>query len=276
MKIVFFGTGPYVLPILEQLNKGFEIPLVLTTEKSYTEPVSKFCKEKYIECILVSKFNEAVVSKIKKAGAEIATLAYFGMILPRSVLDIFPKGIINVHPSLLPLYRGSTPGQSALLNGDTKTGVTIIKLDEEVDHGPILVQKEQEILTSDTSSTLYERLFSTGAQLLPNTLHKYLPGELKPAEQNHNEATFTKTLTRDSGFISLEDVPYKKTIENMIRAYFPWPGVWFKAKLGETEKRIILLPEGKIQVEGKKEMSYKDFVNGYAEAKEILQKLNLL
>lgn len=101
----------------------------------------------------------------------------------------------------------------------------------------------------------------------------YLAGELKTTEQNHKLATFTKTLTRDSGFINIENIPNKKTVEDMIRAYFPWPAVWFKTKLGNVEKIIKLLPGNKIQVEGKNPMTYKDFTNGYKEGKEILKKL---
>ena len=276
MKIVFFGTGAYVLPILKVLNSNFDLSLVLTTEKNENGPVSKFCKENGIECLAVDKITGEIVSKIKTADAKVAVLAYFGMILPKQILELFPKGIINIHPSLLPKYRGPTPGQTAILNGDKKTGVTIIKLDKEVDHGPILSQQEEQILPSDTSETLYIRLFKIGSQLLAKSLPTYLAGELKITEQDHNLATFTKTLTRDSGFINIDDVTDKDVIENMIRAYFPWPSVWFKTKLGNAKKIIKLLPENKIQVEGKNPMNYKDFINGYKEGGKLLSKLNLI
>lgn len=273
MKIVFLGTGVYVLPILEVLDSDFEVSLVLTTEKSDAESVSKFCKENNIECISVKKITGDIVSKIKNSDAEVAVLANFGIILPQQILDLFPKGIINIHPSLLPKYRGSTPVQSAILNGDTKTGVSVMKLDIAMDHGPILAQKEEEILPKDTSEILYARLFNIGAQLLAKTLPKYLSSELKPTEQDHSKATFTKTLARDSGLIDINNSPSKIDIGNMVRAYSPWPGVWFNTKLSGKEKRIMLLHDSKIQVEGKKEMSYKDFLNGYKEAKNILKNL---
>ncbi len=261
--IVFFGTGKYVLPILETLKSSYEIPLVLTTEKSDSEPVSKFAQENGIKLISVAKFDEDVDSEIKKTGAEVAVLAYFGMILPKQILKLFPKGIINVHPSLLPKYRGPTPGQTALLNGDKTTGVSIIRLDQEVDHGPILVQQEVEILPNDTASTLYERLFKIGSQILAKTLPKYLSGKLKSTEQGHSKATLTKTLMRDSGFIDIASPPAVEEIENMIKAYFPWPGVWTKATINNKLSIIKFLPERRIQVEGGKPMSYKDFLNGY-------------
>lgn len=277
-KVVFFGTGVYVLPILEILKTDFKLSLVLTTEKDNNEPVSKFCRENKISHISIQKFSNETILAIKKSDAEIGILANFGLILPQALLDIFPKGIINVHPSLLPKYRGPTPGQTAILNGDIKTGVSIIKLDEEIDHGPILTQQEEPILTDDTADTLYVRLFKIGSTLLSKCIPIYLSGELNPTEQNHEQATFTKTLTRDSGFIdlsSLEIGNLKLEIDRMVKAYFPWPGVWTKTKLGNTEKIIKLLPNEKIQVEGKKEMSHKDFINGYPEGKEILQKLAL-
>ncbi len=271
MKTVFFGTGTHVIPVLEVLKKDFEVPLVITTEKGDSEPVSAFCKKNKIECLRIDSFSsETIRHKLLAINAVIAVLANFGLIIPQEVLDIFPKGIINIHPSLLPKYRGPTPGQTAILNGENITGVSIIKLDNQVDHGPILSQTEEPILPNDTASTLYERLFMIGAQIIADILPMYLTGKLKPAEQNHSNATFTKTLTRDSGLIDLSNLPPRNTIENMIRAYSPWPGVWLKychseqSEESQLDNKIIkLLPNKKIQVEGKNPMNYKDFLNGY-------------
>ncbi len=296
---VFFGTGAYVLPVLEVLSKDFEVPLVVTTEKSDSEPVSAFCKKNKIECLPVSSLSDKIINnKLSAINSPVGVLANFGLIIPQEVLDIFPKGIINIHPSLLPKYRGSTPAQTAILNGDAKTGVSIIKLDEQVDHGPILAQKEEPILVQDTAETLYTRLFKIGADLLDKSLRIYLSGDLQPVEQKHADATFTKTLTRDSGFIDLNgkwsivNLPRRPLrreaskaggqLSRMIRAYSPWPGVWFKychserSEESQLDNKIIkLLPENKIQVEGKNPMTYKDFTNGYPEGKEILNKLQL-
>jgi methionyl-tRNA formyltransferase len=151
-----------------------------------------------------------------------------------------------------------------------------MRLDKEIDHGPILGQEKEEILSSDTAETLYKKLFEKGASLLPNVLNKYLKDNLKLITQEHEKATFTKPLARQDGFIDiskLETRNSKSELEQKIRAYFPWPGVWFKTKLNNTEKIIKLLPGEKLQVEGKKPMSYKDFLNGYPEAKEILGKI---
>ncbi|KKS90007.1 MAG: hypothetical protein A3G66_04415 [Candidatus Levybacteria bacterium RIFCSPLOWO2_12_FULL_39_17] len=273
-KVVFFGAGPYVAPIIEALNKDFDLRFVVTTETGQNGDLILYLENKDINYISIKEFDRETLEKIKKFGAKIAVLAYFGTIVPKSVLDIFPLGIINIHPSLLPKYRGASPGQAAILNGDPTTGVSIIKLDEEVDHGLMLAQIEEIIKLNDTSETLYRRLFQKGAVLLSQVLPKYISGELKPVEQNHSKATFTERLTRESGLIDLTKPPQPPKLARMIRAYYPWPTVWFRAKLNGKEKIIKLLPEEKIQVEGKKIMRFADFANGYPEGHSILSRLS--
>lgn len=217
--------------------------------------------------------------------APLAILAYFGVILPTEVLSIFPKGIINIHPSLLPKYRGPTPVQTTLLNGDTKTGVTIIKLDEEVDHGPVFTHEELSIEATDTTQTLHEKLFAKGAQMMPEVIDSYLSDGIEPVAQNHTEASFTDHLTRDSGYFDSSTPPGKTELDRMIRAYFPWPGTWTTVRIKNKEVRIKFFPSRShpeldsgshsffLQVEGKKSMSYKDFLNGYPGLKEFINKL---
>jgi len=274
--VVFFGAGPYVSRIVEVLMREFEV-YVFTTENGQKDPLILYCANSSIPYTSINKFDQKIIANIKKIGAKIAVLASFGLIVPTEVLEIFPLGIINIHPSLLPKYRGPTPVQSTILAGEKTTGVSIIELDEEVDHGPILTQIEEKIEPNDTSETLYRRLFQKGAELLSGILPKYIAGELKPVEQNHSRATFTDRLTRQSGLIDLNQPlnAKRQTLDRMIRAYFPWPGVWFRAKLNGVERTVKLFPEGRIQVEGKSVMSLKDFANGYPEAKNIISKLNL-
>lgn len=276
-KIVFFGVGPYVAPIIEALNKNFNLALVVTTEFDANDPVLSFCSKNDIKAISLARFNSHIIEQIKGVGARIAVLAYFGIIVPQKVLELFEMGIINIHPSLLPKYRGATPGQAAILAGDKTTGVSIIKLDEEVDHGPILMSIDQSIDTFDTSDSLYKKLFQKGAQLLIEVLPKYISGKLKPVEQDHSKATFTERLTRESGFIDINDERHATgdKLDRMIRAYYPWPGVWFRTKLNNVERTVKLFPEEKIQVEGKNVMKLSDFANGYPEGKRVLEYLNL-
>lgn len=245
LKVVFFGSGDFVEPIIEILKKNFELVQVVTTQAELSEK------------------------------ADLGIIASYGRIVPKAVIESFPYGILNIHPSLLPKYRGPAPVQTAILNGDKKTGVTIIKLDEEVDHGPILEQKEVEISKDETSKSLLEKTFLAGAEMLTNVISKYIKGEIKISPQYHSEATFTKILTKKDGLINVNNPPNYESLEKMIRAFYPWPSLWFTAKLGEEKRTIKLLPEKKIQVEGKKPMSYKDFANGYAQGWDILAKLDL-
>ncbi|MBF8249753.1 MAG: Methionyl-tRNA formyltransferase [Candidatus Levybacteria bacterium] len=294
LPIVFFGSSNYVIPIIEVLQKNFDLKLVLTTEKP-EGAVSSFCKQNKIEFLSVSNLSSPTIShKLLAIGPIVGVLTDFGLIIPEEILNLFPKGIINVHPSFLPAYRGPTPVQSAILNGDKITGVSIMKLDDKIDHGPILGQEKEEILDTDTAESLYKRLFAKGAILLSKILISYLKDNLKPIAQNHEKATFTKTLKREDGFVDISKIKDQKSkieLEKMVRAYFPWPGVWTRLRLsfGGQSKIIKLLPNNLItqkpnnliaqqpnnpiliQVEGKKPVSYKDFLNGYPEAKEDLK-----
>jgi len=279
LSVVFFGSSKYVIPIiqvLKSIKSRFNLVLVVTTEQNPFDPILSYCLENKIQFISAQQFNNETIRAIKDANASFAVLADFGLIIPQSVLEIFPKGIINIHPSLLPKYRGPTPGQSAILNNEKATGVTIIKLDKKIDHGPILFQKKEEITDEDTAKNLYTKLFKIGADNLYQTIQQYIKGDLKPILQDESKATFTKMISKNDGFIDIQNPPSVNKINRMIRAYSPWPGVFFKTKLSGKEKIIKLLPENKIQVEGKKPISYKDFANGYKEGKEILVKLKLI
>ncbi len=275
-KVVFFGAGSYIVPVIETLARESKLSLVVTTETGQNDPLISYLKNMDINYVSIKNFDQSVIGEVKKINARIAVLAYFGLIVPKKALDLFPLGIINVHPSLLPKYRGATPGQTAILNGGTITGVSIIKLDEEVDHGPILAQASEPIELNDTSETLYRKLFKIGAELLSETLPKYISGEIKPVEQKHSKATFTDRLTRESGQIDINKVPNSEQLDRMIRAYYPWPTVWFKTILNGRELLVRLLPEQKIQVEGKNIMNLRDFANGYPEGRLLLEKLSFL
>lgn len=268
------------MPIIEVLRKNFDLSLVLTTERLALQgevmqsPVINLCIKSKIPYLSAQQFSNLIVQQLKKPKASVAVLADFGLIIPPEILSLFPKGIVNVHPSLLPKYRGSTPVQAAILNGDKTTGVSIMKLDGKIDHGPILKQEKEKILDTDTAETLYERLFAKGANLLPKVLNKYFKGNLKPIPQNHTKATITKPLTRQDGFIDVSKLATAVTkIDTMIRAYYPWPGVWTQLRIRDKLLRIKFLPGQKLQVEGKKPISYQDFLNGYPEAKELVSSL---
>ena len=276
MKVVFFGSSKYVLPVIQVLKDNFDLALVITTEKDLTGAIPSFCLKNNIPYLSVSNLSDPnLKSKLLNLKSDLAVLADFGLIIPNKILSLFPKGIINLHPSLLPKYRGPSPVQTAILNGDRKTGISIIKLDEKVDHGPILFQKEENVSEKETAEDIHTKLFKVGSEHLYQAIKQYTD-KLVLTPQDDSKATFTGLLKKDDGFIDFDNPPPAERIKRMIRAYFPWPGVFFKTNLSGKEKIIKLLPNEKIQVEGKKPMSYKDFENGYSEGKEILNKINLI
>jgi methionyl-tRNA formyltransferase len=256
MKIVFFGTPDFVKPVISVLKSNFELVQVINKPE---------------------ELNRETIEELKTLSPDLFVVGAYGQILPKEVLDIPKLGVINIHPSLLPKYRGASPIQTAILNGDEKTGVSFIKMDEKMDHGPIIYQFEENVLETDTFKSLAERLFAKSAEELEEVINRF-SSDSKLTNQDETQATYTKLITRQDGYIDLSKLEIrnlKLEIARRIRAYFPWPGVWTKYKLSEKELVIKLLPNSQIQVEGKKPMSYKDFMNGYPNGKEFLQKLSL-
>lgn len=279
MKLIFFGTPDYVIPALEALkDAGYEIVAVVTQppkpvgrKKVLTpSPVSLWAKAHGI-LVFDGKPRE-IVEDLKKFGAKIGVLAAYGRILPPELLAVFPHGILNIHPSLLPKYRGASPIQAAIAAGEEKTGVTIIKLDEEMDHGPIIAQFTEEIRENDTAGTLRERLFKKASDVLITILPAYLESSTELREQEHEKATYTTLLKKEHGFIppryiaatlkgdafqSLQKegwqipfikdyslVPSAYALECFIRAMSPWPGAWtlLRSKsFGGQAKRLKIL-----------------------------------
>jgi methionyl-tRNA formyltransferase len=274
MKVVFFGSSRYVIPVLEKLNNSFNLALVVTTEQGSQDAVPFFCKKEKVEYVSVKKSADLISHyQIINLNSDIGVVADFGLIIPAETLKMFPLGVVNIHPSLLPKYRGPSPAQAAILNQETKTGVTIIELDKYVDHGPIIAQQEMDIESNDTAKSLYEKLFKLGAQLLIDVINKYETKNINPKPQDHTQATFTKFLTKEKGYFNLSTLSVNNdSLEKMVRAYYPWPGTWTRLRLSSDgqAKVIKFLPENRIQVEGGREMAYKDFINGYPVADKVL------
>lgn len=273
--IIFFGSGSYTIPVIEKLL-NHNLKLVVTTEKD--GELINFCRENGIEYISTHLKKLEDIEKIRSLEPTVAILASFGAFVSKKVINLFDNGIINIHPSLLPRWKGPSPIQYTLLNSDTQTGVTLIKLDNEIDHGPILSQRKYNLSGNETTKELLDILFSIGAEMVNKLIIKLENGEkLEETPQDHSKETWSYKITKQDGFIDISDLPSSKSqISNMIRAYFPWPTVWFTARVKNKELRIKLLPNNKIQVEGKNPMDYKDFINGYGEeGKTLLERLNL-
>lgn len=270
MKIAFFGTPRFAQIILSELIKTeFKPQLVITG------PDRKKGRGQALEATTVKieaqKHNISVSYEISTVDEsfDLAILVAYGHIIPKEILKIPKLGFINVHPSPLPKYRGPSPIQSAILAGENETGVTIMKLDQELDHGPIISQAIVPINSTDTYATLTEKLGHLGASLLTKSLPKYIDGTTVPASQNHKLATTTQKITKKDGHIDTENPPEPQTLGRMIRAFYPWPTVWFEL----NGKKIKLLPQNKIQMEGKQPLSLQEFKNGYPYESEQIIKL---
>ncbi|MEK9186516.1 MAG: methionyl-tRNA formyltransferase, partial [Patescibacteria group bacterium] len=151
--------------------------------------------------------------------------AAYSKILPKEIIAIPRLGTIGVHPSLLPKYRGATPIQSAILNGEQETGVTLFLVDEKIDHGPILSSIKHQVSGTDTYKTLMRKSAELAGDLLIKTLAEFVDGKIKPRQQNETEATYTKKFTTADAFVDLEkDEPV--IMERKIRAFDPEPGTW--------------------------------------------------
>jgi len=309
MKIVFFGTPDYVLPVLNVLHKQLKervekSPFVaVVTQKpkpsgrkqflTYS-PVDDWAHKKGIDKFYSSK--DLLKENIKY---DLGLLASYGEIVPRSVIDLFHYGILNIHPSLLPKFKGASPVQATIISGDRQTGISIISLDEKLDHGPIISQFKEDVLTDDSTETLRERLFEKSAEVCATLIPAYLEGEIKARSQNHKNEILTSQITKDDAFINpsylkkaLEGNSLKKkwkmpfiknfsidvtpkNIERFIKSMKPWPMAWTKIKLNTKSHRLKIINAhlednclvlDKVQLEGKNEVAWKQFSEGYPKA----------
>jgi methionyl-tRNA formyltransferase len=233
--LIFLGTPDFAVPSLRKLlDYKAGIKLVITQpdrpsgrgRKINEPPVKRLAIEKGIPVYQPERIKGGeVIDKIRAYDAECAVVVAFGQILPQSFLDIFPRGTLNVHGSLLPQYRGSAPIQRAILAGESLTGVSIMLLDAGMDTGPVLSQKEVSMGGEDNFEVVYKNLSEAGADLLVDTLHEWRAGRLRPKTQNDSLATYAPPIKKEELRIDW-NCPAKDII-NKIRAFDPAPGAWF-------------------------------------------------
>jgi len=295
MKFAFLGTDEFSVKVLDILrDKGLKPSLIITVPDQpkgrkmvITPPLAKtWAEQNGVEVLQLAslknldeetKSNLATRSSTSGEKWDFFLVASYGKLIPQEILDLPTHGVLNIHPSLLPKYRGPSPLETAILNGDEETGISIMKLDAEMDHGQILAQEKIKLEDKYNFEQLRDQLAVLGAELLAQILPDYVAGNLKGEEQDHDKATYTKKFTKEDGFLDQASLPiinYRK-----ILALNPWPGTYLDYPGPKGKIRLIIkqahleedsLPAGKaglvydrVVPEGRKEMSWADFLNGF-------------
>lgn len=281
----FWGTDEFSLTVLERLKKNNYLPSIVVTvpdqpqgrKMILTPPLVKiWAKENNIDFIQPTNLRE--LDKDTKAqlnkSYDFFLIASYGKIIPADILNIPHHGSLNIHPSLLPKYRGPSPLETAILNGDEETGVTIMLVDAEMDHGPILAQEKIELKDRYNFANLRDKLATLGTDLLLKILPDYLDNKLKPEEQDHTQATITKKFTKDDGYLDPQ-TPVISRYRKFL-ALNPWPGTYFdypgpqgkirliikEAHLEKSENNEEKIVYDKVIPAGRKEMSWDAFLKG--------------
>lgn len=268
LNFVFFGTPDVASETLEILKQAGYLPSLIVTATDKPQgrkmlltppPVKIWAMENNIPFLQPEKIDEEFTLKLSTLDFQLSLVVAYGKILPEEILNIPKLGYFNIHYSLLPKYRGASPVESTILNGETQTGVTIQKMAFKMDAGAIVAQTETEIGVTETAPELRSRLIKIGGVLLVETLPKIIDGSITETEQNGNEATFCKKIKKEDGQIDLDADP--KQNYNKFRAYAHWPRTFFF----KDGKRIIItdasLIDGKFVInkiipEGGKETAY--------------------
>lgn len=288
-KIVFFGTDEFSLTALKKLvDSGYNIALVVTKPDSMrgrghkvSQPaVKEFAQKNNINVLQPDKILD-IKSQISNLIQPVGILASYGKIIPSSVIDLFEPGIINIHPSLLPKYRGPSPIESTITNGDKETGVTIMKLVAKMDAGPIYAQSSYKLAGNETRQNLYETLAELGSVLLINSLQEIVSGNTKPTDQDEKAATYCRLLNKEDSKLR-PDLYSAEELERQVRAYIGFPRtkteisgyeiIITKARVSSNKDSALdiackggkflsvdelITPSGKL-------VNTRDFINGYS------------
>ena len=297
--LVFCGTPQFAVPTLRRLvEAGFRVPLVLTQPDRpkgrglglVASPVKETALGLGLRVFQPEKIkqNQELRERLEEISPQAIVVVGYGRIIPDWMLELPKYGNINLHASLLPKYRGAAPIQWAIASGETVTGVTTMRLDQGLDTGGILLQKELGISGEDTAETLSPKLAAMGAELVIETLRGLDGGTIRPQNQDHSQATLAPILKKEDGRVDFER--RAQEIHNRLRGFQPWPGAFttFRAKMlnltaakvssEDVPKAELLVKNGQlfagcarstalelfeVQPEGRKHMSAREFVNGY-------------
>ena len=246
-KIVFWGTPEFATPSLEALFKnGHNVVSVVTNPDEpagrknvlTSPPVKVWAEKNNIPVLQPDNLKSDFQREIRLPRADIYIVAAYGKLIPKEILENPKYGALNIHPSLLPRWRGPSPIQYTILYGDKEAGVTIMKMDERMDHGPAIAASSFQLPASSkpTYKEVHDKLAKLGAELLVKILPKWLAGEIKPEAQDDAKTTYSKILKKDDGRINWSRPA--EEIERMVRAFNPWPGTW---TIWPTDTKIIRL-----------------------------------
>jgi len=304
--IVFFGTPDFAEATLRRLIQSKYKPVLVVARPDMPvgrrqvmtpPPVKVLAEENDIPVFQPEKLDSDFRFQVLSFKPELFIVVAYGKIIPRTILDIPKYGALNVHPSLLPRWRGPAPIQYAIMNGDKETGVTIMLIDEEVDHGNIVSSFKLQVSGTQTTEALSNRLADIGSKLLVETIPKWIAGKIKSKEQDHESAIYSKIITKEDGHIDWNKSASE--IERKIRAFTPWPGsytFWGDKKINiikgslatdsdtpferknlpgqvaaYTENKLAIMTGAgifvvsEVQLAGKDRVSSKQFLNGYSD-----------
>ena len=241
MRIIFMGTPAFAVPSLEALASNHEVIAVFTRPDAVRSrgralepsPVKVRAEELGIPVCECSRISPDEIAAMRELAPDLIAVAAYGAILPDPMLDIAPKGCINVHASLLPRWRGASPIQAAILNGDTVSGVTIMQMDPGIDTGPMLKARELPIESYDTTVTLSAKMADLAAELLIEVIPDYAAGRLLPQPQPEEGACYTGMISKADGM--LDFTQSAEALVCKVHAYNPWPCAMFEID-GETFK----------------------------------------
>ena len=294
-RIIFWGTPEFAVPSLDTLNKLDLVSLVVTQpdrpagrgKKLLASPIKEYATENNIDILEPQNLDDHFINELKKYLPATFVVVAYGKIIPQEILDLSELKAINIHPSMLPILRGPSPSQSALLKGFQSTGVSLMQLDKKMDHGPILSQIEVKIEPNEDYIDLSERLSKIGADIINKHILDYLNNKITPLPQDDEQASFCKMIKKEDRLIDWQKSA--QDIHNKVRAFRLWPGAYTKLdnldikilksevveenlKPGEIkfDKNNLIVGTAdqslkilELQVAGKKAMSVQDFIRGY-------------
>ncbi len=272
INFAFFGTPQVASETLDILFNASYIPKVIITTPDARSgrgmymnptPVSIWATEHNIPCLKPEKIDEDFISELKNLNIDLSIVVAYGKILPEGLIKNPPFGTINIHYSLLPLYRGASPLEQTLLNGDTVTGVTIQQMEFKLDSGAVIAREEINIDINENKDSLRGKLIALGGETLVKVIHSIIERKINPVPQDENKATYCTKIKKEDGQID----PSGNAIENYnkYRAFFGWPGVFFfvnnkRVKITSARYENDSFIIERVVPEGKKEIAYSEFL----------------